>query len=177
MQLAFTFYIIIGIILLWIIGGICWFIFFFRKKSFIVSTLGLIAASLPFLFVYSITYTPSSNYKSLFERITDIPFPKTAKIVQKKSSSGFLDHSTAAVIQLQTEDFDRILNHVRNTTVLDRDTTDGTIWFHPGGYGRDLLEKARIPNTGFDHKFGRGSGYSIGFHRNRRLVVIEDINW
>ncbi|GEM_PF-6039920 len=174
--MIFILYLFIGLVLLWIIGGLIYSISFLFKKKFGLALLLIGFASLPFWFVYAITYTPDSFFEAIFVRITAEPFPASAKIIKKRATSTFLDHSNAAVIQLDTADFDRIYTIVSTDSVYRRDYMNHTTAWRTHGYGSELLQRAKIPNTGFE-KYDLGSKRTIGFCSNRKYIIIEDVDY
>lgn len=177
--MIYIIYILIGLVLYWIVAGLISGIRFLLKKNYPAGSFWIGCGIFPILLIciigFAFFHTPDSLIEDLFTTITAESLPASAKIIEKESTSSWLDHSTAGLIRMDTADFNRIYKIVSTDSVFRKDTTDDTTW-NSHGHGRELLRKAKIPNTGFE-KYRLGSKRRIGFCWNKRYIIIEDIDY
>jgi|GEM_PF-3474345 len=150
-------------------------IFFLRslilRKNRGCGLLGLLAM-IPLIFViwyleYGINYQSKSGFIQHFEWSLNLTYPRSGKIIEKTYKE-FLnykgDYHCAAIIEMDTLDYEKLLHEVQSRGLAD--------------YVKEssFLLKKRFPADDCAYFFSVGKR-SLWFHKNRRIVVYEIIDY
>ena len=169
--------VIIFILIILIVSFVVGLIVFLRslilRKNIGCGLFGLFAAILPvflvWLFSYSLSYQSKSEFIRHFEWSINLTYPKSGKIVEKhfQDSFSFLwDYSCAVIIEMDTFDYEKILQEVQSRRCVLPTNSKRT--------STHLLKKQFSENE-CAYFFNMGKR-SLWFHKNRQILVYEIID-
>jgi hypothetical protein len=160
-------------------------IFFARllilKKNMGCGLLGLfimIIIALVFFFRSEIiSYQSEDTFIIQFENATKLSYPASGRIVEKRNNE-FLnfsgDYESAAIIKMDSLDYKKILQNVQSDKSFEIDSIMQNEQTTPS-----FLLKKQLSVNDFDYVYKKISRYkcSLWFHKNKQIIVYEDINY
>jgi hypothetical protein len=172
MELLIIFFILF--LVLFVVGLIFFVRFVFFKKNIGCGLLSLLAL-IPFVFIIWVlsdfTHQTKREFKQDFELHTGLSFPPSGKIVEKTYWSGFLDSYCAGIIEMNSQDYEKLITIYQSRFGIPsentRDYDNREIPFLHSSTG---LLKTRFPADDCAYVMHR-----LWFHKNRRIVVFEYI--
>ena len=165
--------VLIILFVLFVVGLVFFLRALFLKKNIGCGVLGFLAM-IPFVFIYWFAdyfffhYQTKREFIYLFEQNTGFPFPPSGKIVERMYSGGFRDSETAGIIEMDTHDYEKILNEYRaridNINPHAKETEKRA--------SSHRLKK-QFPAGDCAYVFWDNL---LWFHKNKRIIVYEYIN-
>ena len=132
----------------------------------VAGLLTLIPLILVILFLmYGVNYQTKGEFIRDFEQHTQVSFPPSGKIVEKVFSEGYLDSACAGIIEMDTLDYEKILNEFRSSI-----ENNSPAYREPAKKQSSSMLKTCFPAS--ECAF---ADFSLWFHINRRIIVYESI--
>jgi len=132
----------------------------------VAGLLTLIPLMLVILFLmYGVNYQTKGEFIRDFEQHTHFSFPPSGKIVEKVFSEGYLDSACAGIIEMDTQDYKKILNEFRSR--LEKNS--------PGYMEPEKKQSSSMLKTCFPASECAFAELGLWFHINRRIIVYESI--
>ena len=168
--------IFIFLVVLFVVGLIFFLRSLFQKKHLGCGLFGFLAM-LPLVYViwfitYGFHHQTKREFICDFEHYTGLSFPPSGKIVEKMHESGYLDSETAGIIQMDTQDYEKMLHQYRSRML--NAFPDGN--FHDEKKASSYRLKTQFPASECEYGFF-GYRVTLWFHTNKRIVVFEGINY
>ena len=132
----------------------------------------LVIIATPIMLFYLITAPPIGFYKDIYEEATGLKYPYSAKVIAKGGDSGvWIDYGYAAVLKVSENDYNKALNSMQRIKYL----CDSTFSARFGPDGNRVLNKAGIEREQIEYLYYTPTTHhkNIGFHRNKRMIIVE----
>jgi len=132
---------------------------------------GLVIVALVF-WIYIAFYPLDSFYKEDFEYYSKLTFPPSGRIISKEASYPDIHgkYSSDAVVELSKADYSLLLRKLGSDSTFKADTVIG--------YASQYFEKVTIGIAKKDIiQIVRKSKLNIGFHKDKRTIIIERRMW
>lgn len=148
------------------------------KKNRGYGLLGLLGMILTTLIIYFhseiLSYQSEKDFIRKFEQTTQLSFPHSGRMIERKHEEAFNffgDYATVALIEMDTLDYEKLMEEVQQNKRFQRDTIalkEETTPFH--------LLKRDIPAYEFINVHQMKDNYDcrLWFHKNKSLLVFVE---
>ena len=144
------------------------------KKNIGCGVFGLLAmilsGFLSWYLVFGINYQSKSDFIAYFELYTNLTYPQSGKIIEKKYKE-FLnykgDNHCAAIIEMDTTDYNKLLHNIQSRVESAQNIDESSY----------LLEKRFSANDCAYYYVWDGGEKSLWFHKNGKIIVFQSIDY
>ena len=182
LMIVFVIIFFIVIVVPFVYGLIYFLRSLFSKESPGCGLSGFIVMTLIGLFVYFffdiIDYETEKTFIHGFEKRTELSYPISGKIKERKNNSGFNalgDYAKEAIIEMNSIDYEKLLQEVQLSPFFELDSMNRK----ERQPTPSRILKKQIPSIDFDYVYKDTRRWSVEhylwFHKNKQTVFYQDI--